>query len=140
MLQSVAAGCRVSSDDVVLAALWDLLTMQCDRHGQNVYVDDSGRLTLIDLDQALGDAWRVCGYDSLFLPTSQKHAINMLGYSHVMKMPYEKPLTAPQSELFAVQHVLDYRCHAPGGQIGFKYPSKLKQCLQDISTMTYRQV
>jgi hypothetical protein len=64
----------------VLAAIWDLLTMQCDRHGQNAYVDGAGRLTLIDLDQALGDAWRVCGADSLFLPTTQKHAINALGY------------------------------------------------------------
>lgn len=124
---------------MVLSTIWDLLTMQCDRHGQNVYLDESGQLTLIDLDQALGDAWRVCGFDSLFLPTSQKHAINLLGYGFVMKMPFEAPESRPVTDS-SIMHVLDYRCHAPGGKIGKNYPPKLQQCLQDISSSTYRQV
>lgn len=47
---------RVNSSDVVLAAIFDLLTSQCDRHGQNVYVSESGRLALIDNDQAYGSS------------------------------------------------------------------------------------
>ncbi len=36
--------------------------------------------------------------------------------------------------------LFDYRCHAPGGAIGFNYPDKLKQCLKDISAMTVDNV
>lgn len=128
--------CRLDSKHVVLSALWDLLTMQCDRHGQNVYLDETAKLTLIDLDQALGDAWRICGFDSVFLPTTQKHAINQLGFGFVMKIPSQ----APQQDNFGIMHALDYRCHAPGGKIGQNYPPRLQQCLQDISSSTYRQV
>jgi hypothetical protein len=108
--------------------------MQCDRHGQNVYVDSIGHLTLIDLDQALGDAWRVCGVDSLFLPTTQKHTINVLGYGYTMKMA-----TAPH-ERFALQHALDYRCHVAGGVIGVNYPPLVMKCLSAISSMTPSEV
>eukprot|EP00892_Ulva_mutabilis_P003338 jgi/Ulvmu1/1376/UM011_0104.1 len=127
------------SHDVVLAAIWDLLTMQCDRHAQNVYVDEGGRVTLIDADQALGDGWRVCGVDSIFLPTTQKYMINLLGWAYVMKHPPGQPQQTPAGELSA-QVALDYRCHAPRGAIGLNYPERVKQCLGDISNMTYRQV
>lgn len=45
--------------------MFDLLTAQCDRHAENVFVDEGGRLTLIDNDQMLGDSWRTCGVDSI---------------------------------------------------------------------------
>ena len=61
------------------AAIFDLLTSQCDRHAENVFLlaaphgaaDASPRMTLIDNDQMLGEAWRPCGVDSIFLPTTQ---------------------------------------------------------------------
>ena len=126
--------CRLSSAEVTLAAIWDLLTMQCDRHGQNVHVDASGHLTLIDLDQAFGDAWRVCGADSIFLPTTQKHAIQNLGYWYVMKFKEE-----PQSTV-GLQHRLDYRCHVERGAIGTDYPAPVARCLRAIDTMSPDQV
>ena len=127
--------CRVNSTEVALGAIWDLLTMQCDRHGQNVHVDASGHITLIDLDQALGDAWRVCGVDSLFLPTTQKHAINQLGFAYVMKNSKEQP----RAEV-ALQHAYDYRCHVPGGAIGKDFPPAVGRCLQAISGMSVDEV
>ena len=118
--------------------MWDLLTMQCDRHGQNAHLDESGKLTLIDNDQALGDAWRPCGFDSLFLPTTQKHAVNLLGFGNALKMPGGKEY--PEAEHFNIMHAMDYRCHAPGGKIGDHFSPRFKQCLEGISTSTYRQV
>lgn len=53
------------------AAIFDLLTSQCDRHAENVFVDNKLRLTLIDNDQMMGESWRKCGVDSIFLPTTQ---------------------------------------------------------------------
>jgi hypothetical protein len=129
----------MKSEDVTLAAIWDLLTMQCDRHGQNVYIDEFGHLTLIDLDQSFGDGWRICGSDSIFLPTTQKHAITFLGYSYVMKQPPKDPSEYPSTSA-ALESAFDYRCHAPGGVIGFNYPPKVEKCLRKISQMTYRQV
>ncbi len=39
---------RMNKSQVARAALFDLLTMQCDRHQQNILVDESGNLHLID--------------------------------------------------------------------------------------------
>ena len=36
---------------VVLAAIFDLLFSQCDRHGSNLYLQPDGSLVLIDNDQ-----------------------------------------------------------------------------------------
>lgn len=49
---------RLSKSDVISAAIFDLLTSQCDRHAQNVYVSRDGRLSLIDNDQAYGSSER----------------------------------------------------------------------------------
>ena len=39
---------------VQLAAIWDLFTSQCDRHAENVFVDQNGSLQIIDNDKAMG--------------------------------------------------------------------------------------
>jgi predicted unusual protein kinase regulating ubiquinone biosynthesis (AarF/ABC1/UbiB family) len=36
---------------VILAAVFDLLFSQCDRHGQNLYLKPDGAIVLIDNDQ-----------------------------------------------------------------------------------------
>ena len=108
--------------------------MQCDRHGQNAFVNEQGRLTLIDLDQALGEGWRVCGQDSLFLPTTQKFVINTLGYQYVMKFGGRPRGTV------GLQVRFDYRCHVAGGTIGKQFPPKVQQCLSDISKMELAEV
>lgn len=45
----------------------DLLTAQCDRHSENVFITEDGSLTFIDNDRALGVVTR-CGGDSMLLP------------------------------------------------------------------------
>ncbi len=54
---------------LVLASVFDLLTGQCDRHSENVFVTAEGRLTLIDNDRALGVVER-CRSNSMLLPTN----------------------------------------------------------------------
>jgi hypothetical protein len=39
---------------VQIGAVWDLLTAQCDRHAENVFIDVDGNIQLIDNDKALG--------------------------------------------------------------------------------------
>ncbi len=34
--------------------MWDLLTGQCDRHSENIFVDKAGNIQMIDNDKALG--------------------------------------------------------------------------------------
>jgi predicted unusual protein kinase regulating ubiquinone biosynthesis (AarF/ABC1/UbiB family) len=41
----------VLSLQVLMAAVFDLLFSQCDRHGQNLYLKPDGSLVLIDNDQ-----------------------------------------------------------------------------------------
>ncbi|KDD72679.1 hypothetical protein H632_c3035p0, partial [Helicosporidium sp. ATCC 50920] len=48
----------VDPADIVQAAVMDFLTSQCDRHPNNIFLDESGRITLIDNDQMLGESWR----------------------------------------------------------------------------------
>ena len=50
------------------AAVFDLMTGQCDRHPNNVIVSNT-TFALIDNDQSLGYG-RECMYDSIFLPRS----------------------------------------------------------------------
>jgi hypothetical protein len=39
---------------VLLGSIWDLLTAQCDRHSENIFIDSDGNLQFIDNDKALG--------------------------------------------------------------------------------------
>ena len=42
--------------------IWDLLTTQCDRHSENIFIDDEGNLQFIDNDKALGVVRLVPGF------------------------------------------------------------------------------
>ena len=52
---------------VVLASIMDLLTAQCDRHSENIFINLDGSLQFIDNDRALG-VITGCGADSMLLP------------------------------------------------------------------------
>jgi predicted unusual protein kinase regulating ubiquinone biosynthesis (AarF/ABC1/UbiB family) len=41
---------KIPSDAILKAAIFDLLVGNCDRHTDNVFIDENGRLTLIDND------------------------------------------------------------------------------------------
>ncbi|GMH39567.1 hypothetical protein BSKO_07465 [Bryopsis sp. KO-2023] len=125
---------KANSTQVTNIALFDLLTSQCDRHSQNIFIDGSGQLTLIDNDNCLSSKKYKCGVDSMLLPTTEEYAIHQVGYGYVLKHT-TKPRKQP-----ALQTMLDYRCHAPGGKIGKKYPPRLKRCMENISSMTLEEI
>lgn len=60
---------RLSQRDVINASVFDLLTSQCDRHAENVYVSAAGQLSLIDNDQAYGSS--ECAHASIRLKACQ---------------------------------------------------------------------
>lgn len=78
---------RINHTAIKLAAIFDVMTSQCDRHQQNIFMNEHGKVWAIDNDQVSGTAWRTCAFDSLLLPTTQKFAINHLGFFYVMKHP-----------------------------------------------------
>mmetsp|Transcript_38673 Transcript_38673/g.122870 ORF Transcript_38673/g.122870 Transcript_38673/m.122870 type:complete len:226 (-) Transcript_38673:382-1059(-) len=49
---------KINSEDIRNIAIHDLLFSEGDRHDANVFVDETGKLTLIDNDQALGWSYR----------------------------------------------------------------------------------
>ena len=62
---------------MVHAAIFDLLTSQCDRHAQNLFIAEDGGIKLIDNERAFYENhW--CAIDSILLPTTKKYAINVM--------------------------------------------------------------
>ena len=39
---------------MLLGGIMDLLTAQCDRHSENIFIDRNGQLQYIDNDKSLG--------------------------------------------------------------------------------------
>eukprot|EP00873_Tetraselmis_striata_P033580 jgi/Tetstr1/453844/TSEL_004006.t2 len=117
---------RIKPKQVVLAALYDTLFAQADRHPQNVLLDARANLYLIDNDKALSGA-----PNSIFLPQTLHHVFTYYGRPYVSSRGVE-PLTRP-SPLAQ----LDYRCHTENEsrQIGREYPSRFKQCLRNLHFM-----
>ncbi|GMH46039.1 hypothetical protein BSKO_14003 [Bryopsis sp. KO-2023] len=124
---------RVNSTQVMMAAIFDLLTSQCDRNSNNLFLDENGGITLIDNNQALGHG-HMCDLgrqlSTIFLPSSAEHTFRAVGkrYAKYNKKGFETSTPAP--------HVMmDYRCHVPGGKIGKNFPPKVKQCLTKFKNM-----
>ncbi|PNH02334.1 hypothetical protein TSOC_011711 [Tetrabaena socialis] len=128
-------GERLNKSRVVRAALYDLLSSQCDRHAQNVFLGEDGNIKLIDNMQAMQFSWTNCAMDSVFLPGTQKNMIARWGGNLVFKARGGKARKSVNPMV-----VLDYRCYVPGGKIGVDYDPQLKQCLTKISGMTAREV
>jgi len=120
----------IKSEQVRLAATFDLLFSEQDRHGQNVFIDDNYNIVMIDNEGAFGPA------NSMFLPGTQKYEIYRVGYAAVCcgnlppgNCPGRPTPSSPES-------LLDYRCHAPGGKIGMDYPKGTMEFLRKLSPMT----
>uniref|UniRef100_A0A1D1ZMM4 PI3K/PI4K catalytic domain-containing protein n=2 Tax=Auxenochlorella protothecoides TaxID=3075 RepID=A0A1D1ZMM4_AUXPR len=127
---------RIPSDQVIKAATLDLLTGQCDRHAGNVFVDERGRLALIDNDQMLGVWWQGtgCAASSMFLPGTQKFAKHERA---VDDWGPEAPATEGAPGPYPLNPLLafDYRCHlAPGRQgLGTDFPGPLAACMRRLA-------
>jgi hypothetical protein len=106
---------RVNKTQVVHAAIFDLLTSQCDRHAQNIFISEQGRVMLIDNERSFFEN-KHCGIDSILLPTTKKYTINVMENSWVHKF---KDWGSKIPKCWAnVPLLLDYRCYVTNGKIG----------------------
>ncbi|KAJ9505716.1 hypothetical protein QJQ45_021475 [Haematococcus lacustris] len=128
---------RLNKTQVVKAAIFDLMTSQCDRHAQNIFIGESGHLTLIDNERALYEnGW--CAMDSIFLPATKKFTINVMENAWVNKF---KNWGTKVPQCWAnVPLLLDYRCYVPGGQLGTAWPTGVRRCLAKLAGMSAEQI
>ncbi|KAG2488207.1 hypothetical protein HYH03_013201 [Edaphochlamys debaryana] len=116
---------KLNKTRVYSAAIFDLLTSQCDRHAQNVMIQEEGNIILIDNDVTLNHIRRICGFDSIFVPTTLKYEAARTANHWVLKVPGGDTVPKPPDVDFQV--LLDYRCALPEGQeaMGTSYPPQL---------------
>ncbi|KAG1668320.1 hypothetical protein FOA52_011217 [Chlamydomonas sp. UWO 241] len=142
---------KLNRTRVQIGAVWDLLTAQCDRHAENVFVDEDGNIQLIDNDKALGVIAK-CGYDSMLLPGTRYHSTMRIGFwgQHVDKYRgYRKKPEFCRGPIDP-RVVVDYRCTlAPGLggtnaskglTLGTSYPPGLTSCMKRVSGMSVEEV
>eukprot|EP00798_Chlamydomonas_sp_ICE-L_P002984 gene2984-12992_t len=120
---------------VVKVALMDLLTSQCDRHGENVFINEQGNIKVIDNLQAMKFSWESCGADSIVLPGTAKNEIVRFGGEQVNKR-YKARVKKNLNPML----LLVYRCYVDGGEIGINYPPELTKCLAKIASMSAQEV
>eukprot|EP00798_Chlamydomonas_sp_ICE-L_P020356 gene20356-27121_t len=119
------------------AAIFDLMTSQCDRHAQNIFIDEDSGVMLINIECAFyEDQW--CALDSILLPTTLKHTINVMENAWVIKFKNWGNKT-PQCWANAAL-LFDYRCYVKDAKLGTDYPPEIKQCLVKIAAMEVDEV
>lgn len=96
---------RLNKSQVPLAAVFDLLTMQCDRHQQNILVDESGNLHLIDNEVRLVCVWEFLHCRRLFCCEggSERHGRALQARSAARHgLTRRRPLLPPNSASWQV--------------------------------------
>ncbi|KAG2497271.1 hypothetical protein HYH03_004855 [Edaphochlamys debaryana] len=136
---------KLNRTRVVRAAIFDLLTSQCDRHAQNIFMQADGNIKLIDNESCLQHMWMHCAFDSVMVPTTQKQEIVRLANHFVIKLAAaatEDGTPIPGANRADPQLLLDYRCYLPDGQdtMGTNYPPEVTTCLKRIAGMTPQEV
>eukprot|EP00798_Chlamydomonas_sp_ICE-L_P026265 gene26265-17367_t len=133
---------KLNKTRVVEVALMDLLTTQCDRHSQNVFIDEHGNIKVIDNLQAMhfSGTWRLStgGANSLFLPGTGNNEVVRFGLSQVTKQANAN-INAFKKRLNPMV-LLDYRFYVDGGEIGNNYPPRLNKCLTKLANMSAEEV
>ena len=136
--EALALLLSIQSESVRLAAAFDFIFSESDRHGQNVILHPSGRMVLID-NEGTGQV----GVNSMFLPGTQKYEIYRIGYPAVCcaNMPglFEvncPGIIGPSSP----EALLDYRCHVPGGAFGTSLPPGMASFVERIARMSAEEV
>ncbi len=127
---------NVDHESVVKAAVMDALLGQCDRHGENIFIDvvneTYSKMTFIDNDQMFGRGWRACVTESVFIPGSEKFSIARFSNSHVNGDADARRVKTSVS----LSVMLDYRCHARDGFLGKNsFGDKLDTCLSELANM-----
>eukprot|EP00798_Chlamydomonas_sp_ICE-L_P002978 gene2978-12987_t len=123
---------KLNKTRVVEVALMDLLTSQCDKHSQNVFINEHGNI------KAMHFSWTQCGADSLFLPGTGKNEVVRFGNGQVHKEA--KANINAFKERLSPMVLLDYRCYVDGGKIGNNYPPRLTKCLTKLANMSAEEV
>ena len=128
----------IPHEDVVRAAVFDLLFSEQDRHGQNVFVSESGRLHVLDNEGSFGPI------NSMLIPGGQKFEVYRIGYGAVCcgNLPggAEKNCPGKLAEHSAPEVWLDYRCHARGRFVGTALPPGVEPFLRRIANMDEAEV
>ncbi|EFJ50201.1 hypothetical protein VOLCADRAFT_89086 [Volvox carteri f. nagariensis] len=132
---------RLNTTRVIRAAIFDLLTSQCDRHAQNLLIQEDGNFKLIDNESCLQHMWRNCAFDSVLVPTTQKQEIVRLANHYVLKLPTVTGGNAIPHAFADPRLLFDYRCYLPDGreQMGTKYPPQIGTCLKRVASMTPKE-
>eukprot|EP00854_Cymbomonas_tetramitiformis_P015808 gene15808-18746_t len=125
---------RVPHEAIYNAALFDTLFVQGDRHGENLFITDEGGFKLIDTRDTT-----LTFMDSLFLPGTYFMERNRIG-NEAMHAKVPPPPGPPKRRDHWLQLTLDYRCHVPGGAIGFNYPPKVHQCLASMQNASAEEL
>lgn len=71
-----------------MAAIFDLLTSQCDRNPGNVFVSEDGQISLIDNADGLGNGDSCTErhtLNSMFLPSTAEHTYLVLGKKYAKR-------------------------------------------------------
>ena len=125
---------RIEAESVRLAAAFDFIFSESDRHGQNVFLTPDGRMQLID-NEGTGQKM----LNSMFLPGTQKYEIYRLGYGAVCckNLPGEYAVNCPGTVLTSSpEALLDYRCHVPGGVFGTRLPPGLASFVGHVASIS----
>ena len=128
----------IPHEDVVRAAVFDLLFSEQDRHGQNVFVGESGRLHVLDNEGSFGPI------NSMLIPGGQKFEVYRIGYEAVCcgNLPGgpEKACPGKIAKTAAPEVWLDYRCHVPGRFMGTSLPPGVEPFLRRIHNMEEAEI
>jgi hypothetical protein len=132
--EALALLLSIDSESVRLAAAFDFIFSESDRHGQNVILHPSGRMLLID-NEGTGQV----GVNSMFLPGTQKYEIYRIGYPAVCcaNMPGLFEVNCPGTiGPSSPEALLDYRCHVAGGAFGEQLPPGMEPFVKRIAEMS----
>ena len=119
-------------------ALYELLTSQRDRHGQNVFFDESGDATVIDNESSMLSS-EEAGLNTMFIPGGQKYETYRVGYEKMTCSQTNTCETAPVKNP-TMGILLDYRCYVDGGYIGKNYSPTLTAYLEKLEGMSAKEI
>ena len=120
---------NINPQKVKQLALYDVLTAQSDRHGQNVFISEGGSIHGIDNEVSMVDE-----LNSMFIPGGQKFEVYRIGYHIVCCKNGGKCGEGTPSDP-SMGTMLDYRCYVDNGYIGTNYPPEFKGFLERVDAM-----
>ena len=125
---------KIDPDRILKLALFDLLTSQGDRHGQNIFITEDGLIHGIDNESSMRNQ-----LNSMLIPGGQKFETYRVGFIHTVCSLRNNCDTARPSPS-TLGAMLDYRCYVDGGSIGKKYPKQFEEFLRKVDAMEDEEV